>query len=326
MKKKLLFLVILFVGFIIFTLASVFLLKKEHDPEIKILSSPNATVTLDGKVIGKTPIDGFVVSAGEHMVILRVDKGAGGAASEVGGEPGAQTATWQGKISAFKNSKTYVDRELGSSDITSSGVVFWVRKAEKKFEKKDVGAIEITTDPIGTIIYLDNDEKGIAPLVMENVPVGEHEISAYSPGFIRRSQKIKVEAGYVVSGEIKLAIDKNYQKVEEPKVSTESATLSGTPGVSGSVTPTSSLSGTVTPSVSGKIVPTLKPGMKSVKIKDTPTGFLRVRASAGTGGAEVGQVNPGDTFVIIAEENGWIKIEYEKGAEGWVSGQYVERL
>ena len=118
MKKKLLFLVILFAGFVIFTLVSVFLLKKEHDPELKILSSPNATVTLDGKVIGKTPIDGFVVSAGEHMLILRVDKGAGGAASEVGGEPGAQTATWQGKISAFKNSKTYVDRELGSSDIT----------------------------------------------------------------------------------------------------------------------------------------------------------------------------------------------------------------
>lgn len=323
MKKKLLFLVILFAGFAIFTLVSVFLLKKEHDPELKILSSPNATVTLDGKVIGKTPIDGFVVSAGEHMLILRVDKGAGGAESEVGGEPGAQTATWQGKISAFKNSKTYVDRELGSSDITSSGVVFWAHKNEKKLEG-EVGAIEITTDPIGTIIYLDNDEKGIAPLYMENVPVGEHEISAYSPGFIRRSQKIKVEAGYVVSGEIKLAIDKNYQKVEEPKVSTESATLSGTPGVSGGPTPSGTLSGTVTPT--GKVIPTLKAGMKSVKIKDTPTGFLRVRDKPSTGGAEVGQVNPGDTFVIIAEENGWIKIEYVKGAEGWVSGQYVERM
>ncbi len=303
MKKKLLFLVILFAGFVIFTLVSVFLLKKEHDPELKILSSPNATVTLDGKIIGKTPLDGFVVSAGEHMLILKAD----GVATE--------TAMWQGKISAFKNSKTYVDRELGESDISSSGVVFWVRKSEKKLDRKDVGAIEITTDPIGTIIYLDNDEKGIAPLVMENVPAGEHEISAYSPGFIRRSQKIKVEAGYVVSGEIKLAIDKSYQKVEEPKISTESATLTGTPGISEEPTP----------APSGKVIPTVKPGMKSVKIKDTPTGFLRVREKPSTGGAEVGQVNPGDTFVIISEENGWIKIEYVKGAEGWVSGQYVER-
>lgn len=318
MKKKLLFLVILFAGFVLFTLGSVFFLKKEHDPELKILSSPNATVTLDGKGIGKTPIDGFVVSAGEHMVVLKGDTG---------------TAVWQGKISAFNNSRTYIDRELGSSDISSSGVVFWVHPATRsagsgQAQGKDVGAIEITTDPIGTIIYLDNDEKGIAPLVMENVPVGEHEISAYSPGFIRRSQKIKVEAGYVVSGEIKLAIDTNYQKVEDPKVASESAGLSGTPGVSGGPTPTSSLSATLsaTPGPSGKAVPTLKPGMKSVRIKDTPTGFLRVRDRAGTGGAEVGRVNPGDTFVIIAEENGWIQIEYEKGKQGWVSGQYCERL
>lgn len=322
MKKKLLFLVILFVGFVIFTLVSVFLLKKEHDPELKVLSSPNATVTLDGKVIGKTPIDGFVVSAGEHMLVLKADETLRSAQGDT------ETAMWQGKIVAYNNSRTYVDRELGSSDITSSGVVFWVHPSASSGQGKDMGTIEISTDPIGTIIYLDNDEKGIAPLVMENVPVGEHEISAYSPGFIRRSQKIKVEAGYVVSGEIKLAIDPHYQKVEEPKVSTESATLSGTPGVSGGPTPSGSLSATLstTPGPSGKVVPTLKPGMKSVKIKDTPTGFLRVRDKPSTGGAEVGQVNPGDTFVIIAEENGWIKIEYEKGAEGWVSGQYVERL
>lgn len=312
MKKKLLFLVILFAGFILFTVISVFFLKKEHDPELKILSAPNATATLDGKVIGKTPIEGFIISEGEHMLILRAE----GTIKD--GSGSAEIAPWQGKISAFKNSRTYVDRELGASDITSSGVVFWVHKRDSsafgQTQSKEMGTIEITTDPIGTIIYLDNDEKGIAPLMMENVPVGEHEISAYSPGFMRRSQKIKVEAGYVVSGEIKLAIDKSYQKVEEPKISTESATLSGTPTPSGSVSPT------------GEVVPTLKAGMKSVKIKNTPTGFLRVRDKPSTGGAEVGQVNPGDTFVIIAEENGWIKIEYEKGAEGWVSGQYVERM
>lgn len=312
MKKKLLFLVILFVGFILFTIASVFLLKKDHDPELKIISSPNAVVTVDGKTIGKTPIDGYTVPAGEHMVTLKAE---------------GSNVLWQGKIQAFNNSKTYIDRELGTSEITSSGVVFWVHKKSKSAlqkvlptsrqdQTKNTGIIEIATDPIGTIIYLDNDEKGIAPLVMENVPIGEHEISAYSPGFIRRSQKIKVEAGYIVSGEIKLAIDKNYQKVEEPKISTDSAMLSGTPVVSGGPT--------VIPS--GKVTPTLKPGMKSVKIKETPTGFLRVRASASTGGTEVGRVSPGDTFVIIMEENGWIQIEYETGKQGWVSGQYVERL
>lgn len=317
MKKKLLFLVILFVGFIIFTVTSVFLLRKEHDPELKIQSSPNAIVSVDGKVIGKTPIEGFVVSTGEHMVTLKVE---------------GTTSMWQGKVPAFSNSKTYVDRELGASDITSSGVVFWVRKQDSsalhkvlpgtKVQNKNTGTVEISTDPIGTIIYLDNDEKGIAPLVLENVPAGEHEISAYSPGFIRRSQKINVEEGYIVSGEIKLAIDKSYQKVEEPKVSTESATLTGTPAP----TLTSAQNVITTPTPNEIVKPTLKPGMKTVTIKDTPTGFLRVRDKPSTSGAEVGQVKPAETFVIAMEENGWIKIEYIKGAQGWVSGQYVERL
>ncbi len=295
MKKKLLLLFILSVGFIVFTVSSVIIFKKEHDPELKILSSPSAVVMIDGKSIGKTPIDGYVVTAGEHMV---------------------KVGSWQGKVSAYKNSRTYIDRELGSSDITSSGVVFSVRKSDKTFSKKGVGAIEIITDPIGTIIYLDNDEKGIAPLALEEVEVGEHEISAYSPGFIRRSQKVKVEEGFIVAGEIKLAIDPSYQKVEEHKEATDSATLSGTP----SVTPPGP-----TPTAS-KLAPTLKPGMKSVKIKDTPTGFLRVRDSSSAAGAEVGRVNPGDTFIIVSEENGWIEIEYEKAKTGWISGQYAERL
>lgn len=291
MKKKLLLLLVLAIGFIVFTLATVFMFKKEHEPELKILSAPTATVMLDGKAIGKTPIDGFVVSAGEHILRLTPESST------------TETASWQGKVSAYKNSRTYVDRALGSSDITSSGVVFSVRKSEKAFSKKDVGAIELVTDPIGTIIYLDNDEKGIAPLVLEDVAVGEHEISAYSPGFIRRSQKVKVEEGYVVAGEIKLAIDPSYQKVADATPTPNHATPSGT----------------LTPTIS-------KTSGKSVKIKDTPTGFLRVRESSSTSGAEVGRVTPGDTFEIISEENGWIQIEYEKGKEGWISGQYVERL
>lgn len=298
MKKKLLLLLILTIGFVIFTVVSVVLFKKEKEPELKILSSPTATVLLDGQPIGKTPIEGFVVSAGEHMLVLTPDK------------PASETASWRGKVTTNPSSKTYVDRQLGPSEIHSSGVVFSVRKAERGSSKKGVGAIEITTDPIGTIIYLDNDEKGIAPLMMEDVAVGEHEISAYSPGFIRRSQKIKVEDGYIVSGEFKLAIDPSYQKIEiTPKEATESASLSGTP----------------TPSPSGGVLSPSPSSSNSITIKQTPTGFLRVRDKPSTGGSEIAQVKPGETYEILDEQNGWIQIEYEKGEKGWVSGQYAEK-
>lgn len=300
MKKKLLLLLVLTIGFIIFTVISVVVFKKEHEPELKVLSSPTATVMLDGKNIGKTPLDSVTVTAGEHMIRLTPEGSS------------TDTVSWQGKITAYPNSRTYVDRELGSSDVNSSGVIFSVHKSDKPFSRKGVGAIEITTDPIGTIIYLDNDEKGIAPLALQDVGVGEHEISAYSPGFIRRSQKVVVEDGYVVVGEIKLAIDPSYQKVEDHKEATESAQLSGTPA------PTSAEKTTPTP--------TSKAQANTIKIKDTPTGFLRVRAKPSTSAEELAQVDPGDTFEILDEENGWIKIEYKKGEEGWIAGQYAERM
>ncbi|OGK19670.1 hypothetical protein A3D80_02055 [Candidatus Roizmanbacteria bacterium RIFCSPHIGHO2_02_FULL_40_13b] len=297
MKKKLGLLLILTLGFIIFSFVSVFLLNKEHAPELKILSSPRATVFLDNVNIGKTPIEGFVVIAGDHILRLDPDKVA------------TETASWQGKISAFKNSRTYVDRQLGSGDISSSGVVFAVRPMDKKPEKGGSGEIEVQTDPTGAIVYLDNDEKGIASLVLENVPAGEHELSIYSPGFIRRSQKIKLTSGFRIIGEIKLAIDPSYQKVEAPPDVNE-ATPSAT---------------TITPGTSPTPTPQKITG-KSVKILETPTGWLRVRESPSLGATEYAKVNSGDTFELLEEQSGWVKITYEKGKSGWVSAQYTEKL
>ncbi len=65
---------------------------------------------------------------------------------------------------------------------------------------------------------------------------------------------------------------------------------------------------------------------KSIKIKTNALGYLRVRAGAGQTNAEVGKAEIGRTYAVKAEQNGWYKIEYETGKEGWVSGnaQYVE--
>ena len=65
-----------------------------------------------------------------------------------------------------------------------------------------------------------------------------------------------------------------------------------------------------------------------VKIKPNSLGFLRVRSGAGRSNSEVAQVKVGETFDILEESNGWYKIEYEPGKEGWISGssQYTEKI
>jgi hypothetical protein len=59
----------------------------------------------------------------------------------------------------------------------------------------------------------------------------------------------------------------------------------------------------------------------SVVIKESGTGWLRVRATKG--GVEVSKVNTGETFPLIGVEGGWIQIELPDGQTGWVSGQYA---
>ena len=64
---------------------------------------------------------------------------------------------------------------------------------------------------------------------------------------------------------------------------------------------------------------------QTVLIKETPTGWLRVRGEPSTVGAEVGRVNPGEKYTLLEEKDGWFQIEYEEGKNGWISGQYAEK-
>lgn len=63
----------------------------------------------------------------------------------------------------------------------------------------------------------------------------------------------------------------------------------------------------------------------SLVIKQTPTGFLRVREKPSLNAKEVGRVAPGDTVTLVEELSGWVKIKLENDIEGYVSSQYVQK-
>jgi hypothetical protein len=161
-------------------------------------------------------------------------------------------------------------------------------------QNKDTGEIEIHTEPAGAIVYLDNDEKGIAPLILTNVSKGDHELSVFSPSFFRRTQKINIDPGYKVNADFKLSIDEAQKQLE----------VTPTPKTSSSSASTKSL---------------------TVTILDTPLGFLRVRAEPSIDASEEAQVKPGTTFPVIESAPNWYKISYEKNKEGWISSQYAKK-
>ncbi len=286
MRKKLfllLFLIIIFVGFI---LVRFFLLDNRNQyGELKILSNPPSTIFINNVAVSRTPFhERYPV--GDYIIKL-IPEGIA-----------TNTASWQGKINVYKNVLTFVNRELGPSDAETAGEILTMTPAERG-TKKGFGELYVETEPQGALVYLNNEEKGTAPLIIENLPPGDKEISVFLPGYYRRTQKINIDAGYRVNAIFKLAIDRNSKKIiEETKEKEKIATKEGEQEQSNEI---------------------------KVVVKDTPTGWLRVREEPSINATEAARVKPGDEFLVLDETENWVKIEYESGKFGWISKEYTTK-
>lgn len=283
MKNKLSLLFILVLLFIGFVVVRFFIVDKQNEyGKIKIISSPTASVFLNSTFIGKTPYEDKY-KVGEYLLKLIPEATA------------TDTASWNGKVTVYKNSLTYINRELGSSDIASAGEIFTTIKMTKKPQNSESGEIYVETEPQGAIVTLDGDEKGVAPALMENVLRGDHELSVFMPGFFRRTQKVNVDPGYRVNAIFKLAIDKSSSFAKEPDDKTKTASSSG--------------------SVSNKTY---------VTIRNNEQGWLRVRVEGAIDATESAKIKPGEKYELLDEKTGWFKIKYNNNNEGLVSGSFTE--
>jgi len=62
---------------------------------------------------------------------------------------------------------------------------------------------------------------------------------------------------------------------------------------------------------------------KTVTIKDTGLGWLRVRSGPSVDSTEVKKVNIGETFTMLDEQNGWIKIQLDATTTAWAIKDYL---
>ncbi len=277
MKSKLVLLLVLILLFVGFVIVRFFILDKQNAyGKLKIISSPTASVFINNMIIGKTPYDDKY-KVGEYLLKLIPEGNA------------TETASWNGKINIYKNALTYVNRELGSSDIFSAGEIFTTQKMESSPKNGNYGEIYVESEPQGAIITLDNDEKGVAPLVLQDVLRGDHELSVFMPGFFRRTQKINVDPGYRVNASFKLALDQSQKQLSD---------------------------------VEKTATPSAKPGKTMVTINNNPQGWLRVRVDASINATEEAKVKIGEKYEFLDEKPGWFQIKYNSNKDGLVSGEF----
>jgi hypothetical protein len=295
-RKLLIFLVLGALFFIAIGIQAAWKSQQNVMGQLQIFSTPAANVFINNVNKGSTPYD-VQIPAGDYTIKLIPDQEA------------TVTASWQGKVNVGRGTLTYISRELGMGDVDSAGEVFTLSKITGKYQKK-TGEVVIDSEPIGTLVSLDGDEKGIAPLTLADVPEGSHELSQYLPGFYRRTQAINVVDGYRLTAQIKLAIDptslQNKPKKLPSKEATDEASLEATE--SATLVPTSTVS-----------------AFDTVTIVGTPNGFLRVRKEPNINAEEVAQVDEGDRYSLLEEVGGWIRIPYSETEEGWISAQFTTK-
>lgn len=263
--KKLLFLTLILLSIFILSLqfssvATKFLVDKQKTG-IKVMSAPeDAEVFIDGVSVGKTPF----VDENLNQESVNVELKSG-------------SASWVRDVRLNSGTVTIINRELAEDEASSSGEILTLSKG---------GGVNIISDPEGAEVEVDSKTYGKTPIFV-NIGSGEHIFVLSKTGYLKRSIKALVPAGFRLGLNVDLALSElNLSNIAAPDI-------------------------TVT---------------EKLKVLSTPTGFLRVRDKPNLIGKEIARILPGDELILIEELTSWDKVRLTDGKEGYVSSQYVEKI
>ena len=243
---------------------------------IQLNAYPKAIVYIDGREAGTTPYRNDKIKAGESHFRLVPEA--------------SFSAVWERKLILTPNTETVVNWEFSPDPEKEAGSILYLEKTSLK----DKAGLIVTCHPDSCSVTVDGQMRGFAPLNLEDVGEGSHQIVVALPGYKGREIMAKVAKGYRLVVEVKLAKESEMTtKQEEPIEETSDEE---------------------------------EPSQTQVLIKETPTGWLRVRTGPSTAATEAAKVKPGEKYPFLEEKNGWYKIEYQEGKEGWVSGRYAQKL
>lgn len=197
---------------------------------------------------------------------------------------------FQEKITISQAVLTVVDRKFGKNALSEGSIISLTPLADK--EKIE---LLVASFPQGSDVLLDDATIGATPLHHKDPTESDHVLKIRKEGYNDKEVRIRTPRGYKLT------------------VTAYLSTNAATQPASGDASPT------------GGPTPTPTPEQARVTILETPTGFLRVRATASTTGAEVGRVSPGQTYPLTSEQAGWYEITLEDGTKGWISSEYATK-
>lgn len=194
---------------------------------------------------------------------------------------------WQKKIDLQNNINTVIDWQFGDNSDSDSGYVLYL---EKTGDKK--ASLLTETVPDKATIAVDGQVKGVAPMKVNDIGEGDRQLTVSFPGYKDVNVFMKAISGYQLVVSTKLAVDTTNidQMINTPTEASSSLSMA-----------------------------------QKVTIKETETGWLRVRESDSNSSKEVTKVKPGETYTLLEEKTDWYHIDLGNGKNGWISSNYASK-
>jgi hypothetical protein len=253
---------------------------------MRVDTTPKSKVFLNGQFVSDTPFEKEDLIPGEYIVRVEpLDKTTG-------------IQSWEGKVKLFSGSLTYINETLASDPILAGSQILWLEKIPSASD----GELTIVSTPDKGRVYLDGQEKGQAPILLRDIGPGDHEIRVSLEEYSDQIVQGKILPGYRLNAIIKL---------NKSKIAKKDKPISIEPVIPVAVLGSASQSATIS-----------KP---YVVIKETPTGFLRVRSAPNLVASEAAKVRPGEQFPLISEIAGWSQIKIGDDV-GWANDQYLDKV
>jgi len=209
----------------------------------------------------------------------------------------------------------YKNNSLKPGEVTvrlESGNSKWERKIRMRknlttvinwtFENEGMGGYILSMEKIGSeksgiiidsipnkaTIFINNEIVDFTPKKINDVGTGEKQLTLNYPGYKPMNMFLRATKGYDLILEVNLTKDQE-EIIVEPTV-----------------------------------IPASSSVVEKVKIKNTETGWLRVRETNENNSPEIAKINSGEIFELIETNNDKWKIKLKDGQEGWIANKYAE--
>ncbi|MEK7163727.1 MAG: PEGA domain-containing protein [Patescibacteria group bacterium] len=275
---------------------------KKPTAGLRVDTNPTSLVFVDNAQIGQSPVDKMYIP-GEVSVKL------------IPNATDSALPSYQTKVKLTANTLTVIKRDFAATEIESAGDI----SSLETQSSKTATLVIVTASPDSASVTLDGLPQGFTPLLVSAVIPGEHEIIVSAPGYTDRRISARAVVGYKLTINVKLAGQTQPLPTPTPEPEIVEEDPSASPSPSPKVSP------------KPKTSPTPITG-SYVTIKDTDTGWLRVRESFNTKSKELGRVYPGDKYKLLSTKEistieSWyqIRVDLDATNSGWISAKYAEK-